>query len=88
VPCFNPEGDIEFYLPEGDWCWFGLLASSSEVLTGGKVYQRSIALDCMAVFTKIDSEIPLNMTVLNTMDIPIDEMGMFEVSEYWSYSKE
>ena len=88
APCFNPEGDVEFYLPEGEWCWFNLVASSTEVLVGGKVYQRTIALSDIAVFTRVGTKIPLNINALNTMGIPLNDAGMFEVNEYWSYPNE
>jgi len=86
APCFNAQGDVEFYLPEGEWSWFDLNddASKHEVLLGGKVYQRQVALNEMAVFVKNDIKIPLNINALNTIDIPQDEHGMFVVDEYWS----
>lgn len=89
APCFNSNGDVEFYLPEGEWCWFDLKLSenSSELLSGGKVYQRKLNIDQMAVFARVKSEIPLNIKALNTIDIPVNKEGMFVVSEYWSYSE-
>lgn len=86
VPCFDPNGSIEFYLPEGQWCWFDLHGKSpKETMTGGRVYQYTLALDEIAVFAKSEASIPLNIKALNTIDITLDEAGMFAVSEYWSH---
>ena len=84
VPCFDPEGSIEFYLPEGDWYQFDIRNSSAgEIFSGAKVYQQSLALDDIAAFARVGTRIPLNLDVLNTEDIPLNQNGMFEVSEYW-----
>lgn len=84
APCFDPKGDVEFYLPEGDWRWFDLHAASNrEVLTGGKVHQRTLAINEIAVFARVDSEIPLNIKALNTIDIPLNDDGVFDIEGYW-----
>jgi len=87
VPCFDPNGDVEFYLPKGEWLKFDLQNSKiSEPLIGAQIYKQRLALDEIAVFARVGSRIPLNIKALNTTDIPLDENGMFEVSEYWPLS--
>jgi len=84
VPCFDPQGDIEFYLPEGQWLPFDISKlEPGQALTGSKVYQRTLAIDEMAVFVRQGVKIPLNSKVLNTIDIPQNREGVFEVIEHW-----
>ena len=84
VPCFDATGIVEFYLPDGQWLKFDIRNSCpGEPIIGSKVYKQTLALDDMAVFVRADARIPLNIEVLNTVDIPLDQAGMFEVSEYW-----
>ena len=60
VPCFTPEDEVEFYLPEGEWLQFDIDAEfSSEVLIGQRVYKKPLALDEIAVFVRKDARIPL-----------------------------
>ncbi len=85
VPCFEATGDIEFYLPDGEWQRFDLDAKGeSEIFAGGRVYQQILDLNEIAVFVRKGVSVPLNEPVLNTVDIPLDNEGMFEISEYWS----
>lgn len=90
VPCFDACGDVEFYLPEGEWIKFDIHSSldsssslASNAMSGSKVYQQRLALADIAVFARTGARIPLNIKALNTADIPLDPSGMFEVSEYW-----
>ena len=65
VPCFDVEGEVELYLPEGHWFLFNPQASDYDqsVLVGGKVYQLKLALNEMAVFAQSGSQIPLSEAV-------------------------
>jgi len=84
VPCFDPSGEVEFYLPQGEWLKFDISdSSSSDCIDGAKVYRQSLALDEIAVFVRKGVQIPLNVRALNTIDIPQLSDGTFEVSEYW-----
>jgi alpha-D-xyloside xylohydrolase len=87
VPCFDPQGSVEFYLPEGEWLTFDLSDSSaSKSLIGSKVYQQNLSLNEMAVFVRKGTQIPLNAKALNTVDIPQASDGSFDVCEYWPSS--
>lgn len=84
APCFDPTGDVEFYLPEGEWLRFDIQSPKvSDTLTGSKVYRQRLELDQMAVFARVGACIPLNAKALNTVDIPQNRDGVFEVYEYW-----
>jgi len=83
APCFNAGGDVEVYLPEGEWQRFDLDKAASNILLGSKVHQFKLALDEIAVFARLGASIALNKPVLNTIDIPLDDDGQFVVSEYW-----
>ncbi len=83
VPCFNPQGDVEYYLPEGQWARFDLAASSVEVLQGGRVYQEQLKLDQMAVFVPKGKAIPLNKAVQSTEEIPRDDNGDLVIDAHW-----
>ncbi|MFT5656183.1 MAG: alpha-D-xyloside xylohydrolase [Arenicella sp.] len=60
VPCFDPSGEVEFYLPQGRWYPFEPDCDHSlDVLLGQRVHRQSLALDKMAVFAKLGTKIPL-----------------------------
>jgi len=61
VPCFDPNGYIEFYLPDGRWVNFDPNNDTlnKDILLGNKVYQQQLELDQIAVFTRSGSVIPL-----------------------------
>ena len=83
APCFDPDGFVEYYLPNGEWQRFELDQKDSQPLTGGKVYQQTLALNEMAVFVRKGHSVPLNQVALTTVDIPLDSDGMFKVSDVW-----
>jgi len=81
VPCFDPSGDIEFYLPEGEWVLFDPDAEfSATVFSGLRVRQMNLELDQIAVFTRVGSQIPLSKAVQYT-----DQYGgSIDVESVWS----
>lgn len=83
APCFDPSGNVEFYLPEGEWSHFCLNAKPRMPLAGGKVHRLNLALDEIAVFARKGSRIPLNQEALNTIDIPLDDKADFQISDFW-----
>jgi alpha-D-xyloside xylohydrolase len=86
VPCFDPDGKVEFYLPEGEWLNFDIRDSAPTSISGSKVVKRTLELDQMAVFLRKGAQIPLNGQALVTRDISCDNEGVFEISEYWPSS--
>ena len=61
VPCFDPDGWVEFYLPDGHWYPFEPdVDHSHDVLLGQKVYRRQLALDEIAVFARSGTRIELS----------------------------
>lgn len=75
VPCLQPGGEVEFYLPHGQW----LLFEDGEEFTGGKVHQLTLALNQQAVFIKAGTKIPLGAAVENTEQL--DDIA--QVVGYW-----
>lgn len=61
IPCFNPDGEINFYLPEGDWVHFEPAGQAplDGPMVGGQTYSFGLALNEMAVFARVGSSIPL-----------------------------
>ena len=61
VPCFAPNGNVEFYLPAGHWFAFDPDNQQTEqtVLVGARVHQRQLALNEMAVFARSGTKIGL-----------------------------
>jgi alpha-D-xyloside xylohydrolase len=87
VPCLQAGGDVEFYLPEGEWLRFSSQEASQEAShklwqkfwQGGKVYKLTLALDELAVFVPVGQQIPMAEAVQHTESL--DENNL--VSHYW-----
>jgi alpha-D-xyloside xylohydrolase len=76
VPCVQPGGEVEFYLPEGEWLAF----SDKQVFTGGRIYQLKLAWQDMAVFVKQGHDLPIGPDVEHT-----EQLGnAAKISHYWS----
>jgi len=87
VPCFDPTGEIEFYLPKGSWSWFNPNDDQAdEKLEGGNVYQRRLSLDQIAVFVRSGTRIPLSDAVQFTDQFFSNEQEntKIPVSRYWT----
>ncbi|MFT5574382.1 MAG: alpha-D-xyloside xylohydrolase [Cryomorphaceae bacterium] len=79
VPCFDPQGMVEFYLPEGHWFRFSPEQEvCQDVLLGQRVYRQKLALNEMAVFARSGAKIPLNAAVKTT-----DELTNNNEIKYW-----
>ena len=71
VPCFDPEGHVEFYLPDGHWYPFDPgVDHSHDMLVGGKLYHKKLKLNQMAVFARSGTKIPLSPALEFT---PVDQ---------------
>ncbi len=55
MPCLNPEGSVEYYLPEGEWFRF----PDQSPREGGRCYRETVGLDEIAVFARRGARIPL-----------------------------
>lgn len=75
VPCFEPGGEIEFYLPEGKWLMF----PSQRPLEGGRVHRMQMPLNEIAVFVKEGTSIPMGADVEHTEAIE----SMDAVEYHW-----
>lgn len=75
VPCLQPGGDVEFYLPQGQWQLF----NSDKILSGGRVHQLTLSLDEQAVFVPLNVKIALGPSVEHTEQLT-DLEG---VISYW-----
>ncbi|TDF34599.1 alpha-xylosidase [Alteromonadaceae bacterium M269] len=58
APCLKAGGEVEFYLPEGQWRQFG----SNKVLSGNKAYKLKLELEEIALFAREGASIPLAQT--------------------------
>ncbi len=75
VPCLQPGGKVEFYLPKGQWRMF----EDERVFEGGQVHQLTLHLDQQAVFVKTDKRIPLGAVVEHTEQLENIE----NITSYW-----
>lgn len=55
APCTQPGGEVDVYLPAGQWQRF----LGEDVYEGGQCYRLTLALDEMAVFSKVGDTIAL-----------------------------
>ncbi len=80
APCFEPSGDVEYYLPAGDWVNLNQAlnnADKAEVKSGGVVYSETLNLNDMAVFIRKGVSLPINDPVENTDQIKVNAQGRF-----------
>jgi alpha-D-xyloside xylohydrolase len=61
--CPRPGGEVEVYLPAGNWVRF---PQGGEAIAGGRVLRLKLALDEAAVFARAGAEIPLGPVVQST----------------------
>ena len=78
VPCTQVGGEVEFYLPQGQWLRF----PEQQVFTGGGVHKLTLALDEMAVFVAAGQQIPIGPDVLHTEQLEHPTIGQ-QISHYW-----
>jgi len=87
APCFKPSGEVEFYLPEGQWQQFRLDGIESVKLAGGRTHAMTLDLNEIAAFVLLDRRIALNKDVKNTNELVIEDDGLFEIEEYWPVAR-
>lgn len=75
APCFKPGGDVQVYLPEGDW----VMLQDGREFNGGRVHRLNLKLDEIAVFVKRGTQIPLAAPGIEHL-----EHNSLDVVEYWS----
>ena len=75
VPCLQPGGKVEFYLPHGQWLMF----ADGREFSGSRVHQLTLALTEQAIFVKKNTRIPLGKAVENTEQLENIE----QVVGYW-----
>lgn len=84
APCFKETGEIEVYLPKGDWVRFDPDAEKPFVtLQGNQVHQFELALDDIPAFVRRSARIPLNRLAITTSAIPRDHDETFLVERVW-----
>lgn len=75
APCLAPGGQVEVYLPQGDW----LRLEDASSWQGGRVHALTLALDEVAVFAKAGSKIPLGPAIQHTNHLN----GQAQIQGYW-----
>ena len=78
VPCTQVGGEVEFYLPQGQWLRF----PGQKTFTGGGVHKLTLALDEIAVFVPAGQKIPIGPNVLHTEQLEHPNIGQ-QISHYW-----
>ena len=78
VPCLQPGGEVEFYLPEGEWKMMN--DKKDRIFLGGKVHQLTLELSEISVFALVGKSIPLGDEIEHT-----DEISSIDnVTSYWA----
>lgn len=75
VPCLQPGGKVEFYLPKGEWKMF----NDHRSFAGGTVHTLTLKLDEIAVFVPAGRKIPLGQDVEHTDQIA----SIDDIVAYW-----
>jgi alpha-D-xyloside xylohydrolase len=78
VPCTQVGGEVEFYLPQGQWLRF----PGQKTFTGGGVHKLTLALDEIAAFVPAGQKIPIGPNVLHTEQLAHPNIGQ-QISHYW-----
>ena len=68
APCTNPDGNVEVYLPKGEW----LSYPDNTPIEGGQIIKRKLALDEMAIYVIKGHRIPIGELVESTEDLSCD----------------
>jgi alpha-D-xyloside xylohydrolase len=76
--CPRPGGDIEVYLPAGQWTRF---PQGGEAIAGGRVLRLTLALDEIAVFARAGARIPLGPAVVTST---AETGGVPKVETVWA----
>ena len=76
VPCVTPGGQVEFYLPEGEWLSF----SDKQVFAGGKIHHLTLGWNEVAVFVRQGHDLPIGPDVEHTEQLDNQPV----ISHYWS----
>lgn len=92
VPCLQPGGNVEFYLPQLQqqkaqqaagqkrlWRLFNAQSDDGQTFAAGQVHRLQLALDEMAVFVPDGCKIPLGPRVEHTGQLD----GIEQVTAYW-----
>ncbi|MFT6248951.1 MAG: alpha-D-xyloside xylohydrolase [Francisellaceae bacterium] len=80
VPCLAPSGDIEFYLPQGQWYLFNAESSDDiQEFVGGQMHNLTMPLDQIAVFIQSNKKIALGASVEHTEQLDDIE----NIVAYW-----
>jgi alpha-D-xyloside xylohydrolase len=76
VPCVTLGGQVEFYLPEGEWLRF----SDKQVFAGGKIHHLTLGWNEVAVFVRQGHDLPIGPDVEHTEQLDNQPV----ISHYWS----
>jgi len=76
VPCLQAGGEVEFYLPQGQWQRF----PSEQTFQGGKTYTLTLGLQEMAVFVPKGARIPMGPDIEHTEQLADQQP---KISHYW-----
>lgn len=82
APCVEVGGEVEFYLPKGEWLHF----PTAKTYQGGEVYQLTLGLNDIAVFARAGKDIPIGPDVLHTEQLNNPAAGN-QVSHFWPASQ-
>ncbi|TQV67736.1 alpha-xylosidase [Exilibacterium tricleocarpae] len=75
APCLRADGEVEVYLPRGQWRRF----PDRQPFAGGRSYHLALALEEYAVFVREGDRVPLGPDVLHTEALG----GRVKVERYW-----
>ena len=70
VPVFDPEGNVTYYLPPGDWLNFW----TKEKIGGNRIIQESVPLDKIPIFIRDNAIIPMTRPSQYTGEKPWDPL--------------
>jgi alpha-D-xyloside xylohydrolase len=82
VPCTQISGEVEYYLPQGQWLRF----PTGEIFTGGQLQKLTLTLEEMAVFVPQGDTVPLGPDIQHTEQLTNPSIG-HEISHYWPTKK-
>ena len=85
VPCFDPSGLVEYYLPKGEWVRLSSQTlidvagfEQAQTVRGGDVINERLELGQICAYVRKGVTLPINKLCETTQELTLDDQGFFK----------